>query len=262
VRRDHAPFGPDSALWSYSAPVKSEFFSWYISGAQRLPNGNTLINAGAQGIAFEVTADKQVVWRCVNPFKDPPPPGDSAAKPFQAFPKDARDFLGMKDEQRKKLDEIDKELNSRLNDVLNAEQRKLLNEPNDVDMSKVPAGEYLADFRRDKLQLTDAQTRALGAIQAEFNPRITLVLTDDQKHKVDDFKKSLTPAPGATPRKPGNPMFRATRYALNYPAFEGRILKPGKTLFETQEEREHARSTPSSTLATAKTSEATRQAQP
>jgi len=35
-------------------------------------------------------------------------------------------------------------------------------------------------------------------------------------------------------------LFRAPRYALNYPAFEGKTLKPGKTLVEIQEERERA----------------------
>ncbi len=35
------PFGPDKPIWSYIAPNKSEFFAMLISGAQRLPNGNT-----------------------------------------------------------------------------------------------------------------------------------------------------------------------------------------------------------------------------
>jgi len=43
------------------------FFSSYISNAQRLPNGNTLINEGAYGRFFEVTTDGDVVWEYVNP---------------------------------------------------------------------------------------------------------------------------------------------------------------------------------------------------
>src|SRR5204862_7915274 len=111
VRREHAPFGPDAALWSYTAPNKGEFFSWFISGAQRLANGNTLINAGAQGMVFEVTPDKEIVWKFVNPIKNVPPPGSSAPRPFEVLRKDVRDFLGMKDDQRKKLADVDKELN-------------------------------------------------------------------------------------------------------------------------------------------------------
>ena len=38
------------------APKKTDFYSMHISGAQRQPNGNTLICSGTYGILFEVTA--------------------------------------------------------------------------------------------------------------------------------------------------------------------------------------------------------------
>jgi len=41
------------------------FFSPYISSAQRLPNGNTLIAEGATGRIFEVKPDKTIVWEYV-----------------------------------------------------------------------------------------------------------------------------------------------------------------------------------------------------
>jgi WD40 repeat protein len=62
-------YGPEKPLWSYSAPNKPDFFSNYISGAQRQPNGNTLICSGADGIFFEVTAAKEIVWKYVNPVR-------------------------------------------------------------------------------------------------------------------------------------------------------------------------------------------------
>ena len=40
-------------------------FSPFISGADRLPNGNTLICAGPNGVLFEVTKDKKIVWHWV-----------------------------------------------------------------------------------------------------------------------------------------------------------------------------------------------------
>ena len=46
------------------------FFSAFISGAQRLPNGNTLITQGADGIVQEVTPEKTVVWEYVNPIRN------------------------------------------------------------------------------------------------------------------------------------------------------------------------------------------------
>jgi hypothetical protein len=56
-------FGPDRAVWNYSAPNPADFYSVNISGVQRLPNGNTLICAGAPGIVFEITPEKKVVWQ-------------------------------------------------------------------------------------------------------------------------------------------------------------------------------------------------------
>ncbi len=60
-----AAYGPTDITWTYSDP--SDFYSQNISGAQRLSNGNTLICNGANGIFFEVTADKEIVWKYVNP---------------------------------------------------------------------------------------------------------------------------------------------------------------------------------------------------
>ncbi len=52
-------------VWSYAAP---NFFSTNISGAQRLPNGNTLVTEGAPGRVFEVTSGGAIVWEYMNPF--------------------------------------------------------------------------------------------------------------------------------------------------------------------------------------------------
>jgi hypothetical protein len=55
-------------VWSYAA---AGFFSTNISGAQRLPNGNTLITAGAPGRMFEVTRDGDIVWEYMYPVFNP-----------------------------------------------------------------------------------------------------------------------------------------------------------------------------------------------
>ncbi len=54
--------------WEYrDSSSMLSFFSSYISGVQRLPNGNTLICEGLTGRIFEVTALCEVVWEYVNP---------------------------------------------------------------------------------------------------------------------------------------------------------------------------------------------------
>jgi hypothetical protein len=39
--------------------------------AQRLPNGNTLINEGSFGRFFEVSLEGEIVWEYVNPYFAP-----------------------------------------------------------------------------------------------------------------------------------------------------------------------------------------------
>jgi len=58
--------------WKYQEPRTFNFYSPRISNAQRLPNGNTLINEGVFGRFFEVTSDGDVVWEYVNPHFGPP----------------------------------------------------------------------------------------------------------------------------------------------------------------------------------------------
>jgi len=65
----------------------NNLFSWFISGCQRMPNGNTSACLGAIGHVVEVTPDKEVVWdyRTLSRF------------PFRAYryPYDYSGFTGL-----------------------------------------------------------------------------------------------------------------------------------------------------------------------
>ncbi len=63
------PFGPERPTWVYMAEDTLSFYSPFISGAQRMNNGNTLINEGARGRFFEVTPAGKVVWEYLNPYR-------------------------------------------------------------------------------------------------------------------------------------------------------------------------------------------------
>ena len=64
-------------VWQYTpkeagfvVPLNASlFYSGFISSAQRLPNGNTLITEGAGGRIFEVTPKHEIVWEYVSPYK-------------------------------------------------------------------------------------------------------------------------------------------------------------------------------------------------
>lgn len=66
-------FLPRAVKTLYAAEPPQSFFSSFLSGAQPLPNGNTLICAGAQGRFLEVTSAGAMVWEYVNPVTDQGP---------------------------------------------------------------------------------------------------------------------------------------------------------------------------------------------
>jgi len=72
ARKPGQAFGPSRPCWEYAAPNKREMFSASISGAQRLPNGNTLVCVGEQGRIIEVSREGTVVWEYINPFEGAP----------------------------------------------------------------------------------------------------------------------------------------------------------------------------------------------
>jgi hypothetical protein len=57
----------NQVVWEYFDNPAYNFFSPYISGARRLPNGNTLITEGMFGRMFQVTPEGDIVWEYINP---------------------------------------------------------------------------------------------------------------------------------------------------------------------------------------------------
>lgn len=55
-------------VWEYRSNPAHLFYSSVCSGAQRLPNGNTLICSTTQGRLFEITAEKEIVWEYYCPY--------------------------------------------------------------------------------------------------------------------------------------------------------------------------------------------------
>ena len=74
-------------VWEYKTTPSHIFFSNYISGAQRLVSGNTLICEGAWGRIFEVTPQGEILWNYINPFfvPDDVPSGAGSNAVFRAY---------------------------------------------------------------------------------------------------------------------------------------------------------------------------------
>ena len=95
-------YGPEAPTWTYSAPVRTDFYAALFSSAIRLPNGNTLINDGPIGTLFEVTVAGETVWKYVNPIQadgplaqdDPIPPDGLGVFRATRYPPDYPGLAG------------------------------------------------------------------------------------------------------------------------------------------------------------------------
>ncbi len=85
-------YAPAEPVWTYTAPTPSDFYAPVISGAQRLPNGNTLICDGVHGTLFEVTRAGKTVWKYVNPMTSNGPLRQGQAVPTEQ-PSSGREIL-------------------------------------------------------------------------------------------------------------------------------------------------------------------------
>lgn len=58
----YSGYGPAAPSWTFRGDPATSFYAPNISGAQRLPDGNTLICDGPNAYLFEVTATGETVW--------------------------------------------------------------------------------------------------------------------------------------------------------------------------------------------------------
>ncbi len=245
-------FGPAGPSWKYTAPKKTDFFSMIISGAQRQPNGNTLICSGVSGTVFEVTPKNDIVWKYVNPARGaamPPggpgggPPGMARpARPGEVLPGLTQEMLRLSDEQKKQLAAFQKETGGKLDGLLTAPQKKQLEA---MASGRGPGGaaqpgQLLTSFQQARLKLTADQKKQLAELQKSADRFLDKTLSAGQKKQLDAVRRGLARG-GPGPGMPGgftgpqrNSLFRSYRYAADYPAFKGKELTPGKTIEELE----------------------------
>lgn len=60
---------PTNYTWTYQGTTSAPMYSENISGANRLPNGNTIICSGTIGRFLEVTPAKEIVWEYICPVQ-------------------------------------------------------------------------------------------------------------------------------------------------------------------------------------------------
>jgi hypothetical protein len=275
TRTQGEPFGPRELAWSYTAPKKEELFSFIMSGANRLPNGNTLICESVGGTILEVTGEGETVWKYANPaggsFAPRMPGGPPMGGPptlADVLPPMFQFVLNLTPEQKTRLEANQKEVIGKLETILDAPQRKQLLERRAADSTgfagMASPGQLLPLTTQIVLKLSADQKTAVAAIQKEVDGKVEALLDDDQKEQFKEMRAMMArggrpggppsrpgaprpgpgrpPGPGGPPMGPsggfgGNSVFRAYRSANDYPGLSGKDLTPGKTIEAMEDER-------------------------
>jgi hypothetical protein len=275
VHKPGTAYGPDTPLWRYTAPKTSDFFSHYISGAQRLPNGHTLICSGANGTVFEVTPAKDMVWKYVNPCKarpapdvlglanffqglfsgasrnNAPPPrvgvavpsGRSSQRSVQILPGFLQDALKLTAKQKEQVARFEKDASAKLDKILTEGQRKQLKDMRGSGGPGLPGpGQVMTPLQQARLKATADQTKQIAEIQKEADGKLAAVLSDEQKQRLKRLPAGVVPSGPGGPTNAGPPggipLFRAYRYGPTYPGVAGKKLTPGKTIEELERQDE------------------------
>jgi Arylsulfotransferase (ASST) len=274
-RTQGEPFGPREPVWSYTAPKKEDLFSFIMSGANRLPNGNTLICESVGGTIFEVTPKGETVWKYANPAGGSFPMGMPGGPPMggpptlaDVLPPMFQFMLNLTPEQKTKLDATQKEVVGKLEAILDAAQKKQLLERRAADpmgfAGMATPGQILPMRTQVLLNLSAGQKTAVVAIQKDVDGKVAALLDDDQKDQIKQIRTMAARGgppgrpggPGAPPRGPGGPpgvpggppmgppggfgdnsVFRAYRYPKDYPGLAGKDLTPGKAVEELEAKR-------------------------
>ena len=261
VRTPGKAFEPREPAKSYSAPKKADLFSFIMSGANRLPNGNTLICESVSGTILEVTPEGKTVWKYINPDSGSAPTGMPTRPPTLAdvLPPMLQFRLNLAAEQRAKLDAIQKEVLAKLETILDAPQKKQLLERRAADPmgfgGMASAGQILPLSTQIVLKLSAEQREAIATLQKVVDGKIETLLNDTQKGLLKQTRANAgqvgacrVPSPdrgtqfagpggprGARGPSPGrrggfgrNSVFRAYRYANDYPGLANKDLTPLK----------------------------------
>ena len=169
--------------------------------------------------------------------------------------------LHLSPEQKKQLDEFQQEVQAQLDRILTDEQRKRLPARSGHSRGGIgglPApGQILSASARVLLKLNRAQDQQWDQLQEAVDRKLDTMMTGDQRKRFQKIREEFAragpsggprpsprpaPTPGGPGGSPGGPafvpskrsLFRAARYAPDYPGLADKELKPGKTVEATQ----------------------------
>jgi Spy/CpxP family protein refolding chaperone len=212
-----------------------------------------MICSGPNGTLFEVTPQKELVWKYVNPVKGgfgPGGPGGPGGppRPNQVLAPFMQDMLGLSSDQKKGLDTLQKTVDVTLEEVLTDQQKKSVRErgaPGPGAMGAMPVpGQIMSVATQLMLKPTSEQKTRLSDLQKDVDAKLDKLLTEDQRKQFKQMRADFArggpggppgggPPPALFAGPPGGGgVFRAYRYGPEYAGLAGKELKPGKTVEE------------------------------
>jgi hypothetical protein len=231
-----AAFGPERPIWTYTAPSKFDFVSRIMGGAQRQPNGNTLICASTTATIFEVTPEGEIVWKLVTPPLQ-------ARKGTSAATQKAK--VEFTPEQTKQLERVQKDVSAKFEKLLTETQKRLLKKMQASADTLPLAGQILVPFVQGGLRLTADQKEQVNELKKEALGQLRSILTPAQREPLQKLIRAFRPGGSSGRRAGGAPSlgacFRVYRYVATYPGLVGRDLTPGPTLQAVYAKEEKSR---------------------
>ncbi len=238
-RRARLPFLPLKPKWTYAGVPEDRFYSALLSNAQRLANGNTLVCSGVQGVVFEVTADGTIVWKYKAREADAFAAGEGKKPKFgRIMTPLIQDMIGLSDQQKSKLDDLDLRVSESLEKLTSLERKAEIGEfltRNAESESEILVrfGEALPTAVVQKYPLSAEAERALESLEKQTELDLNQILEAAQRGKLEQLRSGFgnkkAGSPGGNVLGAGGcPLFRALRYSLDYPAFKGRNLAQPK----------------------------------
>ncbi len=164
--------------------------------------------------------------------------------------------MSLSDDQRKQADTLQKDIDGRLAKLLTEEQQKQLKDARGGFGGLTPPGQIMTPFQQARLKLTDEQKKDMEALQKDADAGLAKLLDEEQQKRLKEMKDNFARAPGGfgagAAKGPGggfpgfgppggSSLFRAYRYAADYPGLKGRELAAGKTIEEIEREEAKAK---------------------
>lgn len=171
----------------------------------------------------------------------------SSSQPGQVMTGPEQNRLKLTEDQKKDVIALQKAVDGRFENVLTEAQKKQLKSvfapfgPLQANPGGgLPAGKILSAGQQDTLKLSVEQRKRMAEIQKEVDAKLETLLTEDQRKQLATMRlepagvKTVVQAGAGPGPAVGSPLFRAYRYGIDYPAFAGKILTPGKPLEDLQ----------------------------